>query len=132
MKDLVMFRLWQCFLNIILNALMLCASHCSAQNKYDLSHFPQAIDLKSDIKSLIWPVQVHVDQQSSKIRCLIIHTCKTSFSHSWILGNKTASFPLGMEELQQITRTVVIFERESELDDSRVVRYLSNELNSEG
>ena len=37
-----------------------------------------------------------------------------------------------MEELQQITRTVVIFERGSELEDSRVVRYLPNQLDSEG
>ena len=37
-----------------------------------------------------------------------------------------------MEELQQITRTVVIFERGSELEDSRVVRYMPNQLDSEG
>ena len=52
-------------------------------------------------------------------------------SSSWCLGFKTLA--LGMEDLQQIKRTVVNFENDvKEEEDLRVVRYSPNELNSDG
>ena len=104
--------------------------HCNCY----VSHFLQVIDPKYDVESFIGRVQVHAIQQYLLQNQMFNHShLQPHFSSSWILGNnKTASFALlGMEELQQITRTVVVFERGVE-EDSRVVRFASNELNSEG